>query len=53
MVVWEVDALRNKPITVYRSTMLDQPITYQRGKMVEAEPALPGWTVLVAEILPK
>ncbi len=52
LVVWDVDALRNKTITVYRSTMSNQPVTYQRGEVAEAEPALPGWTLPVAEILP-
>lgn len=51
LVVWDVDALHHQTITVYRATDPDQPTTYHRGEIAEAEPALPGWTLAVAEIL--
>ncbi len=51
LVVWDVDALRNKTITVYRATNPDQPTVYHRGEIAEAEPALPGWALAVDDVL--
>jgi Uma2 family endonuclease len=51
LVVWDVDAIHNKTITVYRATNPDQPTIYRPGEIAEAEPALPGWTLAVAEVL--
>lgn len=49
-VVWDVDVLRDKLIRVYRSTDPAHPTMYRHGEMAEAEPALPGWRMLVDEI---
>jgi len=46
LVVWDVDPV-NERIHVYRSTSPSQPVTYTRGQLAEAEPAVPGWTVSV------
>ncbi len=51
LVVWDVDALRSKTITVYRAGAQGQPNIYHRGDEAEAEPALPGWKLPVADIL--
>jgi hypothetical protein len=37
-------------VRVYRSTELQNPTIYHEGDVAEAEPALPGWSVTVAEI---
>jgi len=50
-VVWGVD-LMNKVVRVYRATTPDKPTIYQPGNIAEAEPALPGWSMPVNEILP-
>jgi Uma2 family endonuclease len=51
LVVWDVDALHEKRIRVYRASQPDQPTTYGIEDEVEAEPALPGWRVEVRSIL--
>jgi Uma2 family endonuclease len=45
-VVWDVDPLA-ECIHVYKASDPPQPITYQRGEVAEAEPAVPGWRVSV------
>jgi Uma2 family endonuclease len=50
-VVWDVDVLREGLIRVYRAAEPESPAVYGRGSLAEAEPALPGWTFPVDEIL--
>jgi len=45
-VVWDVDTVA-ECVHVYRAADPDHAVTYRRGAMVEAEPAVPGWTVAV------
>jgi Uma2 family endonuclease len=45
-VVWDVDPLA-ECIHVYKASDPQQPTTYQRGQVAEAEPAVPGWGVAV------
>src|SRR5262249_10875662 len=45
-VVWDVDPLA-ECILVYRSSDPTQQITYGRGQIAEAEPAVPDWRVAV------
>jgi Uma2 family endonuclease len=45
-VVWDVDTMA-ECIHVYRSSDPSRPITYSRGEVAEAEPAVPGWSVSV------
>jgi Uma2 family endonuclease len=45
-VVWGIDALA-ECIHVYQATDPSQPITYHRGQVASAEPAVPGWRVAV------
>jgi len=52
LVVWDVDVLREIVVRVYRSADPDHPTVYRAGDVAEAEPALPGWTMPVADILP-
>ena len=37
-------------INVFRATAPDRPTAYRRGQLVEAEPALPGWTFPVDDL---
>lgn len=52
LVVWDVDVLRERVVRVYRAEDPDAPTVYRGGDVAEAEPALPGWTMLVDDLLP-
>jgi hypothetical protein len=43
--------IRDKVVRVYRASAPDQPTIYGDGEIAEAEPALPGWKLPVAELL--
>ncbi len=45
-VVWDVDTL-NEGIHVYKATDPDHPVTFRRGQVADAEPAVSGWRVAV------
>ncbi len=51
LVVWDVDVLREKVVRVYRSSNPESPTTYRATDQGEAEPALPGWTMRLDEII--
>jgi len=50
LVVWDVDLLSQDVVCVYRSTKPDAPTIYQDGDTAEAEPAVPGWRMPVANL---
>ncbi len=50
-VVWDVDLLADAVVKVYRASDPDNPATYRRGETAEAEPAVPGWTMPVDDLL--
>jgi Uma2 family endonuclease len=52
LVVWDVDLRSNEIIKVYRASAPETPTIYRCGDVAEAEPAVPGWTVAVDELLP-
>jgi Uma2 family endonuclease len=52
LVVWDVDLLADDVVRVYRAESPDRPTHYRRGEVAEAEPAVPGWTMLVDELFP-
>jgi len=52
-VVWWVDLLTNDVVKVYRKDSPDLPRILRPGDIAEAEPAVPGWTVAVNDILPE
>jgi Uma2 family endonuclease len=51
LVVWDVDLLSDDLVKVYRASDPTTPIIYHRGDVAEAEPAVPGWTLSVDELL--
>ena len=51
LVVWDVDVLRDKLVSVYRAADAENPTHYRNGAVAEAEPAVPGWTLQVDDIL--
>jgi Uma2 family endonuclease len=48
-VVWDVDPLA-RTIAVYRSTTPEQPAVYSRGQTADAEPALPGFRIVLDDL---
>jgi len=50
LVVWDVDLLSPDVIRVYRASDPDHPTIYRRGAIAEAEPAVPGWRMLVDDL---
>ena len=53
LVVWDVDLLSDNVVRVYRSNDPENPTIYRRGEVAEAEPAVPGWTMAVADLFPQ
>ncbi|HSC29859.1 MAG TPA: Uma2 family endonuclease [Vicinamibacterales bacterium] len=49
LVVWDVD-LRDGVVRVYRAGEPDAPTTYRRDERAEAEPAVSGWSMPVADL---
>jgi Uma2 family endonuclease len=43
-IVWDGDPIA-ECVHIYRSEAPDQPTTFRRGQVIEAEPRLPGWRV--------
>jgi Uma2 family endonuclease len=52
LVVWDVDVLRMRLVRVFRASDPDHPSTYRAGQMADAEPAVPGWSMPVDDLLP-
>lgn len=50
-VVWDVDLLSRDVIRAYRAGVID-PVVFRADDTAHAEPAVPGWTVTVRELLP-
>jgi Uma2 family endonuclease len=50
LVVWDVDALDEQLIRVYRAADPATPTVYGRADLAEAEPALPGWSMRVDDL---
>jgi Uma2 family endonuclease len=49
LVVWDVDPLA-ETVTVYRASNPTEAVVYRRGDTAEAEPAVPGWRMAVADV---
>jgi len=49
LVVWDVNVL-GESILSYRAEAPEQPITYLKGQLADAEPAVPGWRMPVDDI---
>ena len=52
LVVWDVDLLGTDVVRVYRSSDPETATVYHRGEIAEAEPAVPGWTMVVDDLFP-
>lgn len=49
LVVWDVDPLA-ETVAVYRASNPNTPVVFRQGDSADAEPALPGWRMAVAEV---
>ncbi len=49
-VVWDVDLLSQDVVRVYRASEPETPEIFRRGDVVDAEPAVPGWSMLVDDL---
>lgn len=49
-VVWDVDALKQESIRVYRFDNPENPQVFRRGEKANAEPAVPGWAMMVDDL---
>ncbi|MCH8042985.1 MAG: Uma2 family endonuclease [Planctomycetes bacterium] len=52
LVVWDVDLLSEDVVRVYRPDQPKQPTIYRRDDIADAEPAVPGWSMPVRDMLP-
>jgi Uma2 family endonuclease len=50
-VVWDVDVLREEVVRSYAAERSELPRIVRRGAVADAEPALPGWSMPVADLL--
>lgn len=53
LVVWDVDLLSQEIVKVYRADHPEEATIYRVGDIAEAEPAVPGWTMPVNDMLPE
>jgi Uma2 family endonuclease len=51
LVVWDVNLLSTDAVKVYRAADPQHPTVFRRGDLAEAEPAVPGWTMRVDELI--
>jgi Uma2 family endonuclease len=51
LAVWDVDPLA-RTITLYRADSPTTPTTFVSGQNANAEPAVPGWSVAVDDVIP-
>jgi Uma2 family endonuclease len=50
LVVWDVDLRAADVVRVFRSTEPTVSTVYRRGDVADAEPAVPGWRMVVDEL---
>jgi Uma2 family endonuclease len=53
LAVWDVDLLSDNVVRVYRANDPENPTTYRRGEIAEAEPAVPEWSMAVDDLFPQ
>ena len=49
LVVWDVDPEVNR-VAMYRGDNPDQPVIFEGNQTADAEPAVPGWRITLAEV---
>jgi Uma2 family endonuclease len=51
LVVWDVDIFHDGIVRVYRASDPLAPVIYRKGERAEAEPAVPGWSMPVDDMV--
>jgi Uma2 family endonuclease len=52
-VVWDVDLLSSNIVSKYHAEEPSKPEIFRRGELANAEPGVPGWSMLVDDLFPK
>jgi Uma2 family endonuclease len=50
LVVWDVDLLSEEVIKSYKASNSEHPVIFRRGDIADAEPAVPGWRMVVHDL---
>jgi len=50
LIVWDVDLLNEEVVKSYGTAHPSEPTVFRRGDTANAEPAVPGWSMLVDEL---
>ena len=50
LVIWDVDLLSDDVVKSYRVESPERPQVFRRGEVADAEPAVPGWSMPVADL---
>ena len=50
LVVWDVDLLSENVIKSYKASDPEHPVSFRRGDIADAEPAVPGWRMPVNDL---
>ena len=50
LTVWDVDLQSEDVVRKYSADAPNQPTIFRRGEIADAEPAVPGWTMLVDDL---
>ena len=50
LVVWDVDLQSEDVVKSYKASDPDNPVIFRRGETADAEPAVPGWRMVVDEL---
>ncbi|HLG12968.1 MAG TPA: Uma2 family endonuclease [Blastocatellia bacterium] len=50
LVVWDADVLRAEDVRKYTADDPENPTIFPRGEIADAEPAVPGWKMLVNDL---
>ena len=50
LVVWDVDLQRAEVIKSYKASDPENPVSFRRGEIADAEPAVPAWRMPVDDL---
>lgn len=50
-VVWDVDLVEEPVVRLYRASAPDEPVVFRCGDRAHAEPALPGWSMPLDDLV--
>ena len=53
LVVWDVDLEGDVVVRSYLAGQPDAPLVFRKGESAHAEPAVPGWSLIVDDLFPR